>query len=137
MATESYYQSKIMKRFDGFIVNGNYTKAGIPDLLGCLPEGRFIAIEVKTPENYIRVMRAVYEVDELYRIKPESKALKKHEALQVKKINDIRKLGGLALFASDYEQVEEYIIKKMTKDQEFLNEDMESNRYTNQRTRET
>ena len=32
--------------------------------------------------------------------------------IDVKKINDIRRLGGLALFASDYEQVEEYIIKK-------------------------
>ena len=129
--TESYYQKKIIKAIEkmgGHVVNGNYTKAGEADLqcgypvtlykklatyttTGCnLKYTEFktlvhLCIEVKTEYDYYRVMRAV---DADYNV-INSKALKSHEPLQMAKIRNVRRLGGLALVAFNIKQVKEYI----------------------------
>ena len=120
---EAYYQSKIMKCIKddgGVVVNGNYTSAGEADLqcgIRCIIDeikvGRrepkqiliYCAVEVKTEEDYHRVMKGI---DENYNIIDKAK-LKKHEPLQMAKIRDTRKRGGLALVAYNYRQVLQYI----------------------------
>ena len=112
---ESGYQSKIIKdieAFGGHCVNGQYTKAGEADLQAGIPvtiKGVrvlvHIAIEVKTPENYERVMRGV---DENYNI-VDARKLKKHEPLQMTKIRLLREKGGLAIVAYNFKQVIDYI----------------------------
>lgn len=67
-----------------------------------------LAVEVKTPEDYDRVMSGLVEVDGLYKIVNKAR-LKKHEPLQVYKLNDLRKRGGLALFAHSLDQVKAYV----------------------------
>lgn len=111
---EGAYQSKIIAKVEekgGFAVNGKYTKAGIPDLICGLPmdgDLLFVAIEVKTPENYDRVMRAITFMDGEYHVFDRPK-LKDHEVLQMENINKIRRLGGRAIFAHRYEQVARYV----------------------------
>jgi len=111
---EADYQKKIVdwvENSGGFAVNGKYTKAGIPDLICGVPvfgKLMFVAIEVKTPENYNRVMRALTIRNGEYLVFDRPK-LKEHEVLQVAKINHIRRLGGKALFAYDKHQVSEYV----------------------------
>jgi len=51
--SEQKIQSKIIKAFEKegcYIVNGIYTKKGIPDLIGCY-RGMFFAVEVKRPST--------------------------------------------------------------------------------------
>lgn len=120
MAAESRYQSKIMRGLEaveGKAINGTYTKKGEADIQGGYPiSGRlyYIAVEVKTEDNYYRVMQALEEMDNRYIVTNPSK-LKAHEALQVHKINEVRDLGGLALFAYSFEQVEDYVQSEITK----------------------
>ena len=45
---QTQIQKLITKRYSGKPVNGQYSKAGIPDILACI-NGRFVAIEVKQP----------------------------------------------------------------------------------------
>ena len=84
---EGDYQSKIIKEIeaiDGKAINGNYTKAGEADLQCGWPVDDiainpkedikngsvilikkvllYLAVEVKTEDNYYRVMRAINEV---------------------------------------------------------------------------
>ncbi len=95
----------------GHVVNGNYTKAGEADLQCGYPvNGKLLhlCVEVKTPKDYERVMRAV---DEDYNI-INQKPLKKHEPVQMAKIRQVRKRGGLALVAYSFDQVKEYINEK-------------------------
>lgn len=129
---EQDYQTKIMKAIEakgGWAVNGNYTKAGEPDLQCGWPvtlfkkestctnlwQGKditilaYLAVEVKTEKDYYRVMKCLNEVGGEYVILNGATGLKKHEPLQVAKINMIRKRGGLALFAYDISQIEEYV----------------------------
>lgn len=118
MMKESSYQNKIMKCLEaigGKVINGTYSKAGEADIQGGYPvNGRlhYIAIEVKTKIDYDRVMRGVKVVDGLYVIF-DSTSLKKHESLQIHKINEVRKKNGLALIAFEFKQVEEYVDAKV------------------------
>lgn len=114
MATETYYQKKIMDAIlkeGGQVVNGRYTKIGEADLQCGYPvNGRllYLAVEVKTEKDYYRVMSAIKEVEGEFEIIDRSK-LKEHEPMQINKINKVRKRGGLALVAWNIEQVKEYV----------------------------
>jgi len=114
MATESYYQSKIareLEEFGGVSVNGTYVKKGEADLqCGIHIDGQLLhlAIEVKTPIAYEKLMKGLILVDGLYEIVDRDK-LDGREVLQTHKINRNRELGGLALFAYDFSQVLEYV----------------------------
>jgi len=128
---ESGYQKKIMDKWEeagGHVVNGIYSKSGEADLQGGFPIsiGNEVAeigapvtpimllvhlvVEVKTEEDYHRVMGCLVEEDGLYRILPGVKGLKDHEPMQIKKINEVRKRGGLGLIAWDFSQVQTYVI---------------------------
>lgn len=102
----------------GWWVNGNYTKSGEADLqCGKHWRGRlyYLAVEVKDEDGYNRLMSGLNEVNSLYEI-VNPKKLHKHEFLQVHKINEVRKRGGLAIIAYNYKQVEEYcngVLSKM------------------------
>jgi len=124
--TEAYFQKKIMNKIEsigGHVINGKYTRTGEADLQCGYPititwdtgdkeygeEGRtflfHLCVEVKTPKDYERVMRAI---DKDYNI-IDQKPLKKHEALQIAKIRQVRKKGGLALVAYSFDQVKQYV----------------------------
>jgi hypothetical protein len=111
---EQDYQSKIMKNWyaiGGYNVNGNYTKAGEADIQGGYPvDGilRYLVVEVKTEKDYHRVMSGLTIEGGLYAIR-DVKKLKDHEPLQIHKINEIRKRGGLALVAYNFKQVQMYV----------------------------
>jgi len=120
---EQAHQTKIInmiKNNGGWAVNGNFTLAGEPDLQCAVPVkidnimyGRretkqiliYVAVEVKDEFNYHRVMDAI---DAFYNV-VNKKKLKHHEVLQMAKIKEIRKRGGLALVAYNYKQIMEYV----------------------------
>ena len=107
---EAGYQKKIIdgiKKDGGEAFTGSFP-TGQADIVGMI-NTKYIAIEVKTPENYKRVMRCVHEEDGLYVIDDNSSCLKEHEFLQITKLNNTRKRGGLALLAHNYEQVKDYV----------------------------
>ncbi len=125
--TESKFQAKIIKAIEakgGVAINGKYTKEGTADLICGYPMVKYVAqgqgfrnkkvtylvhlhIEVKTKDSYEALMRNnITEVDGFYVCDPEFKG---REVLQSAKLNDVRRRGGLALFAYDIKQVEEYI----------------------------
>ena len=57
--TEQQIQKKIIKYLEGkgcYVVNGIFSKKGIPDLIGCY-EGIFFGIEVKKPETMNNVSK--------------------------------------------------------------------------------
>ena len=86
--TEQQIQSKMIKYIvsrGGYVVNGNYSRAGIPDLICCY-NGRFVAIEVKKPET--------------------KKNLSK---LQSYNINLINELGGVATMCYNIDMVEKLL----------------------------
>ena len=58
-----------------------FGKVGSSDILGCLPGGRFLAVEVKAPEG---------------RLSPEQKQF----------LADIQALGGLALVIRDWKELD-------------------------------
>ena len=121
--TEQGYQSKIIKGIEamgGVVVNGTYSKSGIADLIcgwskleyntqtGSMePKLLHLHIEVKTKDAYERLFKHhITDVDGLYVVVD---AFKGRERLQAFKLNDVRKRGGLALFAYSMEQVEDYV----------------------------
>lgn len=128
---EQGYQSKIIKGIEGIggiVINGQYSKAGTADLICGWPknldvlvrDGEYseirpretllhLHVEVKTEEDYHRVMRSVYTEEGLYKVRQVHKSLKKHEMLQIAKLNEVRTKGGYGLFAYSFEQVEEYM----------------------------
>lgn len=117
MATETYYQSKIIKSMiaDGGTAITGKLKTGEADIQGSYPiecnginRLATLIVEVKTPTNYDRVMSCLEEVDGLYTIISSTK-LKPHEPLQIHKLNNVRKRGGIAMLAHSYEQVKERI----------------------------
>jgi hypothetical protein len=59
----------------------HFGKKGSADILGCLPDGRFLAVEVKAPGG---------------RLSPEQKQF----------LADIRTLGGLALMVRDWKEID-------------------------------
>ena len=84
--TEQALQTQIsqyINQLPGLVVNGQFTKAGIPDLI-CLVQGRFIAIEVKLDYNKPSPLQAYY-------------------------IKYIQKLGGLAIEAYSLDDVKQLI----------------------------
>jgi len=88
VAKESAIQAKIRKYLESvgcYVVNGIYSKAGVPDLIGCY-KGVFFAIEVKTPETKNKVSK-----------------------LQEYNLEMIRQKGGHSIVAWNVEQVEEFI----------------------------
>ncbi len=117
MALEGYYQSNIIKWFIGIggtAITGTL-KTGEADIQAGYPyKGRLlnVMVETKTEYDYNRVMRGIKEVDGLYTIVDKT-PLKKHEPLQIYKLNNVRKRGGLALIAFSIAQVSEYIEKEL------------------------
>ena len=111
---ESGYQRKLIKAIEamgGWAVNGNFTKDGEADLQCGFPvNGRlhYLALEVKSEKEYHRVMKCVDLVKGEYVLNG-NKGLKKHEPLQIEKINMVRSRGGLALVAWNINQVKEYV----------------------------
>lgn len=113
MATEGYYQKRIIKWFHsvgGTAITGTLPTGEADIQAGYPHEGRLynVMVEVKTEEDYHRVMRGVVEKDGRYFI-INRQALKKHEPLQILKLNYVRARGGLALVAFSVAQVVEYI----------------------------
>ena len=124
--TEQAYQTKIMKKWEaigGHVVNGQYTKAGEPDLQGGFPVEYmssgdkcfdvnllYLAVEVKTEKAYLALEKKwkLITVDGVEQYQLDSK-FNGRELLQAAKINSIRRKGGLALFAWSFEQVEQYV----------------------------
>ena len=127
MATETTYQSKIINSIieeGGTAITGKL-KQGEADIQAGYPmrviwqSGNMrvpmskkilvkLTVEVKTPSNYTRVMRAVVETEGLYKIIDKT-PLKKHEVLQIHKLNEVRKRGGFSLLAHSFKQVKEYM----------------------------
>ena len=120
MARESYYQKRIIdwfKSIGGTAITGTLPTGEADVQAGYPHEGRLlnVMVEVKTEEDYHRVMRGVVEKDGRYFI-TDSKALKKHEPLQILKLNNVRARGGLALIAFSVAQVIEYIEEELNAD---------------------
>jgi len=135
---ESGFQKKIITSIEdigGVVVNGTYSKSGIADLICGWPmpvkkltekEKYYLVIdygtavldmqpqillhlhvEVKTKTDYNKLFKKnIKEVNGLYIVDPEFSG---REVLQAHKLNDVRKRGGLALFAYSFEQVQEYV----------------------------
>lgn len=119
MASEQYYQKKIIKWFHG--IGGTAITGQLPigeaDIQAGYPhQGRLlnVMVEVKTEHDYNRVMEGVDEIDERYVIVNRNK-LKEHEPLQIHKLNSVREKGGMALLAFSVEQVKEYITQELLK----------------------
>ena len=112
--TEKNYQSKVIKDIEalgGIAINGIYTKSGELDLQCGFPiKGKlvYLAVEMKSEVAYTKLLKGLTTKNGLYVITDKSK-LANREVLQVYKINKTRKLGGLALFAWNINQVLEYI----------------------------
>jgi len=64
-----------------------------------------LAVEVKTEEDYHRVMKCI---NSDYSLNGKT-GLKKHEPMQMAKIQRNRARGGMALVAYSFEQVKEYV----------------------------
>lgn len=115
---EQSYQKKIIKWFvsiGGTAITGNLP-TGEADVQAGYPfKGRLlnVMVEVKTEEDYHRVMRGVEEVDGGLYVITDRTPLKDHEPLQIFKLNNVRKRGGLALLAFSVAQVVEYIDKEL------------------------
>ena len=134
MAKEQYFQSKIIKAIEsrgGHAITGTFSRAGEADIQAGYPVTHYtsyadettlsgiavskriklyyLAVEVKTEKDYARVMKCINIVDGLYQIIADCKGLKPHEPLQITKINNVRKKGGLAIIAYDFKQVEQYV----------------------------
>lgn len=126
MAKESKCQAKLindLEKLGGHVINGIYTKAGEGDLQCGYPINinlsivsyktflHYLVIEVKSENDYYRVMKGVEEIDGFY-ILTDLKHLKDHEILQIHKLNTVRRKGGLAVLAFNIKQVNDYISNK-------------------------
>jgi len=121
MAKEQYYQKRIIDWFikiGGTAITGTLPtgeadiQAGYPYNIGVKQVLLNVMVEVKTEFDYHRVMRCITEIDGLYVIDKSCGSLKKHETLQIIKLNNVRKKGGMALLAYSVAQVIEYIDKE-------------------------
>jgi len=89
-----------------------YIRQGISDITGILPDGRFLAIEVKRPSEMSFFDRPMKELEErcarVFVTNRSSSTLKKHEhaILQRQFLDDVRAAWGVAFFASSVEEVE-------------------------------
>lgn len=75
---------------------------GTSDILGCLPDGRFFALEVKKPYISKKTMTIKYRTQE------ELEKLASDD--QVKFINKIKSLGGIAFYADSVDIVEDQLL---------------------------
>lgn len=75
---------------------------GVSDVLSCLSDGRFLAIEVKKPYISKKTMQIKYRTqEELEKLASED---------QVKFINKIKSLGGIAFYADSVDIVEDQLL---------------------------
>ena len=117
MAKEQSNQSKIIKWFikiGGTAITGNFP-TGEADIQAGYPyNGRLynVMIETKKEYEYNYLMSGLKLVNGVYEIVDETK-LKDHEHLQIFKLNNVRKRGGLALLAYSVEQIIEYIDEEL------------------------
>lgn len=117
MAKEQSNQSKIIKWFikiGGTAITGNLP-IGEADIQAGYPfGGRLynVMVETKKEYEYNYLMSGLKLVDGLYEIVDETK-LKDHEHLQIFKLNNVRKRGGLALLAYSVEQVIVYLDEEL------------------------
>ena len=115
---ETKYQSKIIKSLEklgGRCVNGQFSKAGEADLQCGYPYGGRLydlAIEVKTEKAYKHIMSGIELVEGRYKVF-NSSVLKQHEKIQIIKLNKVRDLGGLAILAWDFKQVQDYCEREL------------------------
>lgn len=88
----------------------NFTPRGISDIIGCLPNGRYLAIEVKKPSEMKFFDRSIEELQEDYiqaqRRWVSSATLKRyiHSVEQRAYLDSKVKNGGIAFFASSIEE---------------------------------
>jgi Holliday junction resolvase len=84
--TEQQVQRKIIKWLednDYYVVKViSASKSGVPDILACSPDGKFVAIEVKTPQKKNNTSK-----------------------LQDYNLNKIRECGGIAFVAWSVDEV--------------------------------
>lgn len=119
MASEGYYQKRIIKWFNsigGYAYTGNLPTGEADVPAGYPHRGRLlnVYVEVKTPDNYKRLLSGLELVDERYIIVDEKK-LKKHEPLQIHKLNLVRDRGGMSIIAATVDHVKEYIEEELPK----------------------
>lgn len=77
---------------------------GMSDILGCIPpEGKFLACEVKSEKQYNYVMK---NYDRIKRGQIKTKR-DMHLSNQIQYIEDIKRIGGVGLFACCIENVED------------------------------
>ncbi len=75
---------------------------GVSDILGCFADGRLIAIEVKKPYVSKKTMQFKYRTqEELEKLASED---------QIKFINRIKSLGGIAFYADSVDVVEDQLM---------------------------
>jgi Holliday junction resolvase len=90
---ESQIQKKIINYLEqeegAYVVNGIYTKEGVPDLVVCI-RGKFLAIEVKTPGTSTNV-----------------------SPLQRWNLDRIEEIGGYSMVAWDLPMVKQFIKDSM------------------------
>lgn len=79
--------------------NNPYRRKGVGDILGVLPGGRFLSVEVKTPE-----------VKDLFGKKVQSKGYASPE--QKIFIEDVNNQGGVALIARSIQDVEQGLAER-------------------------
>jgi hypothetical protein len=90
-----------------------YIRQGISDITGILPDGLFLAIEVKRPSEMSFFDRPMKELEErcarVFVTNRSSSTLKKHEhaILQRQFLDDVIAAWGVAFFASSVEEVEQ------------------------------
>ncbi len=94
MVKEQVIQKNIIEylKKNGFLAfvytaSGYYAKAGLPDIMGCTPQGKFIGIEVKRPGQ-------------------------KPKPIQMAYINAINSIGGIGMWATSVEEVENELKKR-------------------------
>jgi hypothetical protein len=75
---------------------------GVSDILGCLPYGRFLAIEVKKPYVSKKTMQFKYRTqEELEKLASED---------QINFVKRVNSSGGVAFFADSIDTVEDQLI---------------------------
>ncbi len=77
---------------------------GISDILGMLPSGHLLAIEVKTPEKFEYIMKNYSKLKIYYGANKEMARYRD----QIAFINKVNGNGGSALFASSIEDVQDF-----------------------------
>ena len=81
--------------------NNSHHINGVSDILGCLPDGRILAIEVKKPYLSKKTMRFKERTqEELEKLASED---------QVKFTNKIKSAGGVSFYADSIDVVEEQL----------------------------